>query len=328
LPQLTWIGLSVDGYTIGKLIAEGAYSWVYEGTDTSGERRAFKVAKMPEYVQRSGAQFAATARGVFTGGAMEIEPNPRALLRSQHAKLTAAQDASLITVGSLFDQGGLTYYDMELFEGPTLRQARQSGPLSMQAFVDVAEAMARLSKQSPFATHGDLKPDNILLAGDRVILIDPGYFGPIESRQGPFFRAAVTTSIYYPLLRPDDLFAFGLMLWELVCGKHPLTIAAGDTASEPEDEVPTGSHIAPHRELVRYVRRLGRTGNSNLDCLPALPRPAAMREGLNPVLEHVILKLMRLRVKRDRLEIGEGCASFDVLAAGLRKVISRGTTEI
>jgi serine/threonine protein kinase len=70
--------------------------------------------------------------------------------------------------------------------------------------------------------HGDLKPENIFVAGERVVLLDPGFYGDIRLADGSRGSITVTTPAYYPLRRPDDMMAFGLILVEIVTGVNPL----------------------------------------------------------------------------------------------------------
>jgi serine/threonine protein kinase len=145
---------------------------------------------------------------------------PSELLRRQAAKLSACDDASLVKAIETGVANDQAYLSMEYLPGPTLRELLCHGRAGVQILIEVLEGLHRLERNSHFGHHGDLKPENIIVTAGGAKMIDPGDF--LDS----FDRAranCVTTSAYYPLLRPIDSMAFGAMLWEVVLGCQPFT---------------------------------------------------------------------------------------------------------
>ncbi|MEW6279037.1 MAG: hypothetical protein AB1758_10465, partial [Candidatus Eremiobacterota bacterium] len=145
------------------------------------------------------------------GGWVDSLPEPAWMLAQQAARLMAVRDPALVAVEELVVRQETCYYSMELLEGTTLSDLR---PVPVSVLARVARAMERLLRHPAFPYHGDLKPSNILVTPTGAVrLLDPGFFGTDRW---------MTTPAYYPELKPDDLKAFALLLWELATGSHPL----------------------------------------------------------------------------------------------------------
>src|SRR5262249_6315942 len=150
-----------------------------------------------------------------------------------------------------------------------------------------------------------------------VKLLDPGYFGAVDCQEGASLCCAITTSGYYPLLEPDDLFAFGIMLWEFVCQKHPLEVQDG---SQP-------GQIGPGLES--WVRSRENVGQFSLQPMLQLRRPSELVPGMLPELEAVLLTGMGLGLDHAaRLERAPGFKSFGDLAASLEPLLGRNLSGL
>jgi serine/threonine protein kinase len=204
---------------------------------------------------------------------------------------------------------------MPLVEGPTLRKLIKQAKVPISALVETAQAMARLSENEAFRYHGDLKPENILISTSGVKIIDPGYFGPLDCEEGAIASAAITTPAYYPCMEPDDLLAFGLILWECALGIHPL---------KPSDTVFVEGHdqenFAP--ELVRWVRAYEQVGYYFLRPILSLPVPTEIKPELPAVLEEVLYKSIGLgRLANGAIEKSSGFKNFREIAEALLNVL-------
>jgi len=332
---LALVGQSFGGMKVTRFLSSGAFSAVYEAQRDQGTRLALKVARPPGRkvdwspppgapvgkAEESPGWIAPTtvrteARMLVTGGTTEVDLDARFLLYRQAQRLHAVNDPALVKAGRFSDDGTRCTLELEYAEGRTLRSLLKPGqPAPLQPLLGLARAMDRLLKLPGFPYHGDLKPDNVLHAAGRIVIIDPGYFGPVETAQGHVLpQAAVTTPDYYPLLQPDDLFAFGLMLWEAATGTHPL--ANGPTSSAQADQARCGS------KLLAQVRGPERVGQYFLSPLLGLHAPAASVPGLRHELEAVLFKALGLTLRKDgKLDVAPAYTSFAEMAAALEPLV-------
>lgn len=316
--QVEWIGRYIDDFLIEELIGEGLFSWVYRGISEERQLvRAFKIAKPAEMagsLTRTDIPLT-QALAVITGGVTSVKPDPAELLAFQTRKLMISADPALVAIES-FDEGAECYARMHYLQGPTLRQAIAAGRVELSLLVDLARALDRLTKNQEFRWHGDIKPDNIMLTSSGAKLIDPGYFGPIAATNGHLEGCIVTTPMYYPFLKPDDLFAFGSILWEIACRRHPLV---GATSSHIIDK----TRLSP--DLVDWVRSREMVGQYYLTPILEAGLPTEHRPELSPVTEAFLLKAIRLRVSPDgRIDRDPGFADFKDLADSLQYLIDEG----
>lgn len=305
--QPTWLGLRVEDCLIEELIGEGSYSWVYKGRKLDGSGyRAFKCAKPEEFVERAANAARTQCKGFFTGGACDIRPDAHFLLVAQARKLQEVTDVGIVSADVICADEGLAYYEMEFVDGASLD--------SLPQLLNLCTVMHRLSADESFKYHGDLKPANILVpkSGNEVILVDPGYFGPLDSDRGQFARAAVTTPFYYPFLTPDDQLAIGIMAWELLLGRNPFLLFS------TEETKPTA--IERSSRLQQHVKVHSISGNFNLEPLLGLPMPTELSPSLTQEQEDVLLKAIKLqRNQENQLDLNDGFTSFNELRYNLER---------
>ena len=148
-----------------------------------------------------------------------------------------------------------------------------------------------------------------------VVLIDPGYFGSLEVYKGAgkqqLSNCAVTSPIYYPLLVPDDLFALGLITWEIACRQHPL---AEHAVPSDFDRKYIGNNLW---ELIQQEEDDGR---GFLTPLLGLKRPASMRPGMPPDVEAFLLKCLRVKFDDTKINTAKGFNSVGEYASALAQL--------
>jgi hypothetical protein len=125
----------------------------------------------------------------------------------------------------------------EFVRGETLRAVLARGPLARTDLDRYAQAMAGglAAAHAEGVAHGDLKPENVIVgAGGAVKILD---FGLAELRRGTAPLAPVEAIAGTPgYMAPEqlrgqpadpraDVFAFGVLLFEMATGRHPF---AGD----------------------------------------------------------------------------------------------------
>lgn len=152
------------------------------------------------------------------------------------AALSHPTIATLYDVGT--DDGDLAYFAMELIDGVELRARLRAGPLPAaeveRIAVQVARGLARAHAQS--IVHRDLKPENIMITRDGdVKILDFGLaknLNPAERDGASTANGVVQGTPGY--MAPEqvraeradaraDVFAFGVIVFEMLTGKAPFT---------------------------------------------------------------------------------------------------------
>ena len=177
--------------------------------------------------------------------------------------------------------GGVSYYTMPFVNGESLRAqlARGITPSMhdrINVLRDVARALAYAHGEG--VIHRDIKPDNILLSGGAAVVTDFGIAKAISasrtidgaaSRDDSGTLTQVGSSIGTPAyMAPEqavgesidhraDLYAWGVVAYELLSGAHPFTGKTGTSQliAAHIAEVPT-SLVQPDSEIPRDVSAL------------------------------------------------------------------------
>jgi serine/threonine protein kinase len=155
------------------------------------------------------------------------------------AKLQQANIVPVITAGTV---GSLPYYSMPFIEGLTLRQRMQldSTPLRLSESVRILGDIARALEyaHNHGVVHRDIKPENVLLSGGTAVVTDFGIAKAINAAQTkglPHTLTGAGTSLGTPgYMAPEqaagdqvdaraDIYAWGVVAYELVTGEHPFT---------------------------------------------------------------------------------------------------------
>src|SRR5690349_953163 len=130
-----------------------------------------------------------------------------------------------------FDAQRQPYFTMELLDQPqTILEAGRNQPLTVQInlLIQTLQALAYLHRRG--ILHRDLKPDNVLVSQGRVRLLD---FGLSVMRDQDKAGEVSGTLLY---MDPEvlkgatpsetaDLYAVGVMAYELLVGRHPFQSA-------------------------------------------------------------------------------------------------------
>ena len=236
-PALLAGGTVVGAYRIKRILGRGGMGVVYLAEDTRLHRQV-ALKSLPPHLFR--------------------DDRSRARLRQEARAAAALSHPSIATVFALEEIGDQIFIASEYLEGPTLREEMRAGALPGSRAMATARAIA-LALQAAHdrgIVHRDLKPDNIMLppgGGVKILdfglaqfdvaaqdlasatrLTDPGTIAGTPPYMAPEQLLGQPTSAR------TDQFAFGVLFYEMLTGRHPFgtgglpTTIAKTLAAYPE----------------------------------------------------------------------------------------------
>jgi eukaryotic-like serine/threonine-protein kinase len=142
---------------------------------------------------------------------------------------SALNHPNIVTIHEIVQSENMAALVMELVDGTALRQL-VGKPLSESEFLKIGLQIADALTAAHFGgiIHGDIKPENILLRRDgHIKVLDFGLARRIAGESGGIgfvgtLRYMSPEQIEGEHLTPaTDIFSLGLVLFELITGKHP-----------------------------------------------------------------------------------------------------------
>lgn len=227
-------GQSLGGYVLEEELGRGSMGMVYRGKQVALAREvAIKIlpsslAQDPSYV----ARFIREAQ-IIAG--------------LNHPNIVQIYDAG--------QQNGVLYFVMEFVQGPTISSLLHldgSMPqhLAAEYIAQIADALDAAYKERN-VIHRDIKPENLMLdRWGRIKVMDFGLARAPGLQQITLAKTLVG-SIYYaspeqiwgkPLDNRSDIYALGVVLYEMVTGQRPY---AGRTLQELTATITAGRAIPP-----------------------------------------------------------------------------------
>jgi len=253
------IGKQLGPYEINSLIGSGGMGEVYRARDPRlGRDVAIKVLL---------SQFSS-------------DPDRLRRFEQEARAASILNHPGIVVVYDIGTDDGIVYVVSELLSGETLRERLGGSPLSMRKSIEyglqISHALAAAHEKG--IIHRDLKPENIFLTKDgRAKILDFGLAKLIEtnsSNEAPSMlqtldpgteAGVVLGTVGYmspeqvrgrPADHRSDIFAFGLILYEMITGKRAFQRAStADTMSailkeEPPEITGLNSVVPPALERV------------------------------------------------------------------------------
>jgi len=224
-------GDRVGTYEIVALIGTGGMGSVYRARDTRLGRIVAIKCVNDHFVDEAAGE--------------------RLLREAQHA--SALNHPNICTIHEIGDANGHPFIVMEYVEGPTLTEVIPNGGLPLERIValgmQMADAIAHAHDHG--IIHRDLKPSNVIITHEgRVKILDFGlatrrwhdgaeYANTIQMTQ-PGVIAGTVAYMAPEVLQGNpadirsDIWAFGVMLYELTAGRSPF---AGTTEFELSSQI-------------------------------------------------------------------------------------------
>jgi tRNA A-37 threonylcarbamoyl transferase component Bud32 len=209
-------GVRAGEYEVVRFLGAGAMGEVYEARHREiGKRAALKVLK-PSLAQSAEAE-------------ARFQREARVVNTIEHPNVIDVFNFDRLPDGRL-------YLLMDLVDGKTLRERIADGPLDVVTTLDILVQIADAldAAHAKGVVHRDLKPDNVMIAGSRVFVLDFGIaklFSTADSPQSMLTGqgAWIGTPGY---MAPEqwsadgagyasDRYALAVMAYELLSGKLP-----------------------------------------------------------------------------------------------------------
>ncbi len=183
-------------------------------------------------------------------------------LRGEFVTLHDLSHPNLVALGELTDDGGRWFFTMELVRGPDfLGHVRPRGVLDATR---LRAAAAQLVTGLGFLhaagkVHRDVKPSNVLVADDRVVLLDFGLAidaGSSGHGAGTLGYMAPEQASGVAVGPAADWYAFGAMLWETLSERLPFVGSATEIAAAKRrapPALPAALIDGEHADLARLA---------------------------------------------------------------------------
>jgi serine/threonine protein kinase len=245
------IGQRIGSYVIQRELGRGGMGVVYLAHDMRLSRTVAIKALSPQFSHSA---------------------DVRERLLNEAKMAAALSHPGIATVYALEEIDGELYLACEYVPGVPLRAIVESGPLAISEVIDIGMQLARALAEAHTKgiVHRDIKPENVIKTPSGVIkVLDFGLARAEYAMQARLTQTGmvVGTPAY---LAPEqalgqqtdfrtDLFALGLLLYELASGTNPFaaTTIPATIARIVDEDPPPLSTVQPHSvpELDRIIER-------------------------------------------------------------------------
>lgn len=210
---------------------------------------------------------------------------------------------------------GIGVLVMQLVDGEPLADRIAMGPMPWQEAVRIGQRVARVLEQahSRSVVHRDITPDNIIVNGDRVTVLDFGIAARVGEPDEDSTGASFGTPAYVAPERLDgtpaqaatDIYALGVVLFEMITGRVPFKVGGWH-------EVASDHGPPPVPRAQGAPAYLG----------PLVVRMLAREPGARPSAAEVVRELQRPGRSR-RLPLAVGALAVVAAAAATGSLLAR-----
>ena len=244
-------GQTISHYRITEKLGEGGMGAIYKAEDTKLKRMAALKFLPPFYSndEESKKRFINEARSA--------------------SALDHPNICTIYEVGETDED--LLFISMALYEGITLKDKIEKGPIEVDEAIDIARQICRgLEKAHKNGIiHRDIKPANIFITNDGMVKILDFGLAKLSNQTKVTRAGTIVGTVAY--MSPEqamgekidqrtDIWSFGIVLYEMLAGKAPFTseydqaIIYSIMNEEPQFNGLSGANIPEH--LVPMLRRL------------------------------------------------------------------------
>jgi eukaryotic-like serine/threonine-protein kinase len=203
------IGQTISHYTILEKLGEGGMGVVYKAQDTK-LNRPVALKFLPAHLSAS------------------EQDKARFLQEAQAA--ASLNHPNICTIYGIDEHEGQIFIAMELVEGETLRDKKQSFSVkqTVDIGVQVAEALAAAHEKG--IVHRDIKPENIMIRKDGIVQIMDFGLAKLRGASRLTKEGSMVGTVGY--MSPEqvqgrdtdhrtDIFSLGVILYEMLSGQSP-----------------------------------------------------------------------------------------------------------
>ncbi|MFC1565316.1 serine/threonine protein kinase, partial [candidate division KSB1 bacterium] len=244
------IGETIAHYKILEKLGEGGMGVVYKAEDTKLKR---------------------TVALKFLSSEMTKDPTAKERFIQEARAASALDHQNICTIHEVGESGdGATYIAMAYYEGGTLKEKIDSGPLrideALTIAIQAAEGLQEAHEKG--VIHRDIKPANIMITDKgQVKIMD---FGLAKSIAGSMVTKAGTTLGTIGFMSPEqsrgdavdkrtDIWSLGVLLYNMLTGQmpfkgeyeHAIIYSIMNTEPEPPTALRTGIPM----ELEQYISK-------------------------------------------------------------------------
>lgn len=203
--------LQQNNIKVLRQLAFGGWSAVYLVQEANGKMKVLKEATLPP------------------GASEELKSKARAMFKREAEILMRLHHSRIVQVYDYFEEGERQYLLLEYISGTTLRALVKEHGLHELDVIDycgqICAILEYLHSLEPPLIHRDIGPDNLVLDGDNIILID---FGAANEILGTATGTLIGKQSYMPPEQfkgkanvRSDLYALGCTLYFLLTGADP-----------------------------------------------------------------------------------------------------------
>lgn len=206
------IGQTIQHYKILEKLGGGGMGVVYKAEDTK-LKRMVALKFLPPHVS------------------LDNEAKERFMHEAQAA--SALDHNNICTIYEIGEsEDGQMYMAMALYEGETLQNKIEKGPLPLEEALNIAtqiaEGLAKAHEKD--IVHRDIKPANIMITSDGVAKILDFGLAKLSGRTKLTKEGTTLGTVAYmppeqvrgePVDKRTDIWALGVILYEMIAGKSP-----------------------------------------------------------------------------------------------------------